>query len=110
MPYRPDHLDHPVRMPATGRRQDLQRLARAFAIAMTLVAAGALAGLQAAQASSSPTTTGQTASSKAKSKTSKAARVRVLKDNRESASERTQRLRRECKGRPNAGACQGHAS
>ncbi|KAF1022053.1 MAG: hypothetical protein GAK30_01394 [Paracidovorax wautersii] len=107
MPYRLDHL---APTPATGRRPRLKSLARVFAAAMTLVAAGALAGVQTAQASSPPTTAGHAAASKAKSKTSRAAKVRLLKDRGESASERTQRLRRECKGRPNAGACQGHAS
>ena len=34
--------------------------------------------------------------------------VRILKDSSESTAERNRRLLRECKGRPNAGACAGY--
>lgn len=34
--------------------------------------------------------------------------VRLLKDSSESTAERSRRLLRECKGRPNAGACAGY--
>ncbi|MEO5796870.1 MAG: hypothetical protein ABIP34_18700 [Rhodoferax sp.] len=34
--------------------------------------------------------------------------VRLLKDSSESTAERNRRLLRECKGRPNAGACAGY--
>ena len=36
--------------------------------------------------------------------------VKFLPGTQESDAARAQRLRRECKGRPNAGACLGHAS
>ena len=37
-------------------------------------------------------------------------RVLVLRGNEESTSKRERRLKRECRGRPNAGACLGFAS
>ena len=37
-----------------------------------------------------------------------ASQVRILKDSSESTAERNRRLLRECKGRPNAGACAGY--
>jgi hypothetical protein len=36
--------------------------------------------------------------------------VKVIPGSEESNAERARRLKRECKGRPNAGACLGHAS
>ena len=36
--------------------------------------------------------------------------VKVTPGSEESSAERARRLKRECKGRPNAGACLGHAS
>ncbi|WP_295954177.1 hypothetical protein [Rhodoferax sp.] len=45
----------------------------------------------------------------AKTKKAKAgSQVRILKDSSESTAERSRRLLRECKGRPNAGACAGY--
>lgn len=40
----------------------------------------------------------------------KVPRVKFGKDSAETASERDRRLQRECKGRPNAGACLGYGS
>ena len=46
--------------------------------------------------------------SMAKTKKAKGgSQVRLLKDSSESTAERNRRLLRECKGRPNAGACAG---
>jgi hypothetical protein len=41
-------------------------------------------------------------------KTKGGSQVRILKDSSESNAERNRRLLRECKGRPNAGACAGY--
>ncbi|BDT67225.1 hypothetical protein os1_13960 [Comamonadaceae bacterium OS-1] len=41
-------------------------------------------------------------------KTRGGSQVRLLKDSSESTGERDRRLLRECKGRPNAGACAGY--
>lgn len=41
---------------------------------------------------------------------SRPAKARFLKGSEESPAERDRRLTRECKGRPNAGACMGYAS
>jgi hypothetical protein len=38
------------------------------------------------------------------------ASAKVIPGSEESSAERARRLKRECKGRPNAGACLGHAS
>ncbi len=40
-------------------------------------------------------------------KTQGGSQVRLLKDSSEGTAERNRRLLRECKGRPNAGACAG---
>ncbi len=40
----------------------------------------------------------------------RAGSVKFLPGSQESDAARAQRLRRECRGRPNAGACLGHAS
>jgi hypothetical protein len=45
-----------------------------------------------------------------KPKKSKAPKVKGDKGSAESKSERDKRLLRECRGRPNAGACEGYAS
>ena len=48
-----------------------------------------------------------------KAKTNKDAKTKLVQVDRgsqESTSERDSRLHRECKGRPNAGACAGYAS
>ena len=47
---------------------------------------------------------------KAKKKSTKTNTVKYEKGSAESTSERDRRLYRECKGRPNAGACMGYAS
>ena len=47
---------------------------------------------------------------KAKKKSTKTNSVKYEKGSAETTSERDRRLFRECKGRPNAGACLGYAS
>ncbi len=47
---------------------------------------------------------------KAAKSQNKTPRVKFGKDSAETTSERDRRLQRECKGRPNAGACLGYAS
>jgi len=48
--------------------------------------------------------------SKQKDKAKAAGKVRFDKGSGETSRERDRRLQRECKGRPNAGACLGYAS
>jgi hypothetical protein len=48
--------------------------------------------------------------SKQKDKAKAAGKVRFDKGSGETTRERDRRLQRECKGRPNAGACLGYAS
>ena len=47
---------------------------------------------------------------KRKNSAAKSSKIRFDKGSEESPQERAQRLLRECKGRPNAGACEGFAS
>lgn len=70
-----------------------------------------------AAAGDGATATVQPGHPKARHKARKAAkahaprqRVKFDKGSGETAAERDRRLRRECKGRPNAGACLGYAS
>ena len=44
----------------------------------------------------------------ATTKTHRVNKVQIIKGSEESSSERAQRLKRECKGRHNAGACLGY--
>lgn len=59
-------------------------------------------------------TTGADASGKGQkpkqAKPAKATKPPTDKGSAESKTERDKRLQRECRGRPNAGACEGHAS
>lgn len=56
-------------------------------------------------------TTGAEKSAKnQKPKQAKAPKPPADKGSAESKAERDKRLQRECRGRPNAGACEGHAS
>lgn len=56
-------------------------------------------------------TTGAEKPAKAKKSTqAKAPKPPTDKGSAESKTERDKRLQRECRGRPNAGACEGHAS
>ena len=57
------------------------------------------------QAAPAPTQPGKTKTSKKKSGT-----VKYDKGSAETTAERDRRLKRECKGRPNAGACLGYTS
>jgi len=55
-----------------------------------------------------PPTQVQAATSTAKSSRGKARKPPVDKGPAESRAERDKRLQRECKGKPNAGACEGY--
>lgn len=72
-----------------------------------LLAAGLLAG--AAPAASANTESGGAAdSAKTKNKAQGGGQVRFLPGSEETAKNRSDRLRRECKGQVNAGACAGY--
>jgi hypothetical protein len=61
------------------------------------------------QAIASPTDSGQkVAASKASKKAGPSGQIKFLPGSEESAKERSSRLKRECKGRVNAGACAGY--
>jgi len=89
-------------------------------LGLALLLAGALAAP--AHAATSPSATTATAASdatpaqtqtkpaKAKKKSTKTPTVKYDKGSAETTAERDHRLYRECKGRPNAGACLGYAS
>ena len=82
--------------------------------AVLLLAAALIGG---AHAKSQPADTGERpASSKAKKNSPKTAKpgnsgqIKFLPDSGETTKERSTRLKRECKGRVNAGACEGYTS
>ena len=93
---------------------------RATPLYLALLLAAALATPVQAATPASPATAGtlsppeappKTAKpAKAKKKSTKTNTVKYEKGSAESTSERDRRLYRECKGRPNAGACLGYAS
>lgn len=89
----------------------------AVLVAALIAFGGALTAEPASAASDDVFTAVQPDQPKAKRKTKKAAkahaprqRVKFDKGSGETAAERDRRLLRECKGRPNAGACLGYAS
>lgn len=88
----PDTAPHPC---AAARRRLL--------IGLCWLTAGAPSS---AQTSGAPATTASSPGRKNRS----SPRLPTPPDSSESRQEREQRLRRECRGRPNAGACEGHAS
>jgi hypothetical protein len=73
-----------------------------------LVALAALAGNAQAKLASPGETAAPAASKKAGTKAGQPSHVKFLSGSEESAKERSSRLRRECKGRVNAGACAGY--
>ena len=78
-------------------------------IVSATVALGMMGGAQAqsAEGVTSPTKT----MTKAKKKTAKARqgnKVKFMRGSEESTAERNARLKRECRGRVNAGACEGY--
>jgi hypothetical protein len=79
------------------------RPAAAFLVATALISN---AGAKTASASE---TDAPAASKKAGAKTGQVSRVKFLSGSGESAKERSSRLKRECKGQVNAGACAGYA-
>ncbi|MEW6466672.1 MAG: hypothetical protein AB1434_12365 [Pseudomonadota bacterium] len=89
----------------------------AVLVAALIAFGGALTPAPASAADDGATATVQPGQPKARHKAKKAAklhaprqRVKFDKGSGETAAERDRRLRRECKGRPNAGACLGYAS
>jgi len=90
---------------------------RATPLYLALLLATALATPIQAATPASPATAGTLSPpetppkpAKAKKKSTKTNTVKYEKGSAESTSERDRRLFRECKGRPNAGACLGYAS
>ncbi len=91
---------------------------RATPLYLALLLAAALAAPVQAATPASPATAGTLSPpetppakpAKAKKKSTKTNTVKYEKGSAESTSERDRRLYRECKGRPNAGACMGYAS
>ena len=73
-----------------------------------LVVAAALAGNAEAKLASSGETDMPAASKKAGAKATHVSRVKFLSGSEESPKERSTRLKRECKGQVNAGACAGY--
>ncbi len=64
-----------------------------------------------AHASASPSDPGRkTVSTKAKKKAGSGGQIRFLPGSAETIKERSTRLKRECKGRVNAGACAGYTN
>ncbi len=76
--------------------------------ALMLMAAALLGS---AHANPSPSDSGnKAAATKAKKKTGSAGQIRFLPGSEETTKERRTRLKGECKGRVNAGACAGYTS
>lgn len=89
----------------------------AVLVAALIAFGGTLTPAPASAADDGAAATVQPGHPKARHKARKAAkahaprqRVKFDKGSGETAAERDRRLRRECKGRPNAGACLGYAS
>lgn len=89
----------------------MKRLTIKPAWAVMLLAAALMGG---AHARSQPADAGdKPVSSKAKKKSAKSGRggqIKFLPGSGETAKERSTRLKRECKGRVNAGACEGYTN
>jgi hypothetical protein len=82
----------------------------AYAWVVSVAVAFGMVGAVQAQTADGVT---QPAKSKSKSKAKKKAaprgnKVKVVRGSEETTSERSTRLKRECKGRVNAGACEGY--
>ena len=85
----------------------MKRLAIRPALTVMLLAAALMSGAH-AKTQRAHVSDGQTSSKKAKK--SGGGQVKFLRGSEESPSERSNRLKRECKGRVNAGACAGYTS
>ena len=84
----------------------MKRIAIRPALAVVLLAAALMGGAH-AKAQSADAGGGQASGKKAKK--SSGGQVKFLRGSEETTSERSRRLKRECKGRVNAGACAGYA-
>ena len=85
----------------------MKRLAIRPALTVMLLAAALMSGAH-AKTQPADVSDGQTSSKKAKK--SGGGQVKFLRGSEESPKERSNRLKRECKGRVNAGACAGYTS
>jgi hypothetical protein len=91
------------------------QLIKVLGLAALLAGAMAAPALAATAATTDAVTARETAQApaqpaKAKTKKKKSNTVKYDKGSAETTAERDRRLKRECKGRPNAGACLGYAS
>ena len=84
----------------------MKRLAIKPAFAVMLLAAALISGGAYAKAQAAEGGDGQKSSKKTKK--SGGGQVKFLRGSEESTAERSSRLKRECKGRVNAGACAGY--
>ena len=79
---------------------------RAWAWILMAVALGCSAQAHA----SSPDADGKSVATKARKKTGASGQIKFLPGSAETTKERSTRLKRECKGRVNAGACSGYTN
>jgi hypothetical protein len=92
----------------------MNKLVKKSACALVVSAAVALGMLGSVQAQAAQSADDVTQPTKAKTKAKKKAasargnKVKYVRGSEESTSERSTRLKRECKGRVNAGACEGY--
>jgi hypothetical protein len=92
----------------------MNKLVKKSACAWVVSAAVALGMLGSVQAQAAQSAEGVTQPAKAKTKAKKKAaaargnKVKYVRGSEETSSERSTRLKRECKGRVNAGACEGY--
>jgi hypothetical protein len=87
----------------------IKLLGKKSAYALVVSAAVALGMLGSVQAQAAEGVTQPTKSkTKAKKKTARGTKVKYVRGSEETSSERSTRLKRECKGRVNAGACEGY--
>lgn len=86
----------------------VRRFKRQMQAVLLCTSALALAAPAPAGAKTEPAS--QTSAAKVKKKKKSPAAPKAASGSAETTAERSQRLKRECKGRPNAGACLGFAS
>jgi hypothetical protein len=87
----------------------MNKLVKKSACAWLVSAAVALGVLGSVQAQAADSVTQPTkAKTKKKAATARGNKVKYVRGSEESTSERSTRLKRECKGRVNAGACEGY--
>ena len=87
------------------RDKEMKRIAIKPALGVMLLAAALIGG---AHAKSQPADAGDGQTTSKKAKKSGGGQIKFLRGSEETTSERSRRLKRECKGRVNAGACAGY--